>query len=136
VPVQHRNQSSVLTSLPGSRAASCVVVGRRRDVRSGSVAAGNFVTARMSYIEQVPIAEVPTVFLYLIPEHAGALRSATVRVTRVGSGTAQTVTSQSVQQADEWRYFALQVPVRSPGTYRLAMAAGADHGCFEVRFTS
>lgn len=136
VAVRHQNQSTVLNALPGTRAASCAPVGDRTDMRSGAVAAGNFVVARKSYVEQVPITEVPTVFLYLIPEHAGRLSAATVRVANVASGTAQTVTSTSVQQAEDWRYFALQIPVRSPGRYRLTMTAGEDRGCFELTFKS
>jgi hypothetical protein len=134
MPQVHRDQSRVLDALPGSRSASCAIVGDRTDVRSGDVAAGNFVVARKSYAKQVPIAEVPTVFLYLIPQHAASLRVATARVSLVGSGTSRMVTSTSVEQADQWQYFAMQIPVRQPGRYRLTMAAGTDRGCFEVTF--
>lgn len=136
VPRLQRDQSGVLAALPGSGTLSCAVVGGRADVRAGGVAAGNFARARTSYAEQVSVTEVPSVFLYLIPKVAGSVSTATVEVRRLPSGTAQTVISRTLQQAGEWRYFALQIPIPSPGTYRLTMAAGADRGCFEVRFTS
>jgi hypothetical protein len=84
----------------------------------------------------VPRAEVPTVFLYLIPQHISAVHRATVQVTSLDAGTTERVISRSLEEADAWHYFALRIPVRSPGSYRLEMTTGVDHGCFDVAFTT
>lgn len=131
-PSLHSNQASVLDSLPGSRRMTCAQVGTHTDLRSGSLAVGNFAVARKSYVKQVPITEVPTVFLYLIPQHMRAAKKAVV--TMHGPGTTQRVTSKDVEEAGDWRYFALNLPVSSPGSYQLNIAAGVDRGCFRVTF--
>jgi hypothetical protein len=51
------------------------------------------------------------------------------------TGPTHTVTSTSVERADVWRYFAVNVPIASAGAYRLTMVSGANRGCFDVTFT-
>ncbi|MGH3448556.1 MAG: hypothetical protein ACRDP4_13130, partial [Nocardioidaceae bacterium] len=131
-----KNQSVVLNRLPGSAKATCTPVGDRRDVRSGSVAAGNFVQARGAYKKAAAHREVPTVFMYVIPQHNKGLEHATVTMKPVDAdGEARTVRSNDVEQANVWKYFAFQLPVPAAGTWQLHMSSGDDRGCFEVNFT-
>ena len=54
------DQAKVLNSLPGTTATNtCVAVGAHTTLRSGSIAAGNFVTARKSFSEQYRKTELP-----------------------------------------------------------------------------
>ena len=133
-PDANSNQAAVLKSLPGSAAATCAVVGTHSDLRSGSVAVGNFVVARKKYSDEVATTEVPEVFLYVIPQDAKSMRSVTVTVDPTGTGPTRQVTSKSVEQADAWTYFAVNIPVYAPGSYRLTMVSGANKGCFDVSF--
>ncbi len=127
------DQGSVLKTLPGSSSSKCVAVGSRRDVRSGSLAAGNFAQARTQY-RTIKNQELPTVSLYVIPQSSKTMPTLKVKVT-TASGSSTTVTSTSVGDADKWRYYNVQVPVAKPGTYHLHASAGANHGCFTVVFT-
>jgi hypothetical protein len=104
-------------------------------MRSGSIAAGNFQSARKQYATDVKTTETPQLNLYVIPQNARGMRKLTVTVDPPGSGPNQTVTSNQVEDADQWRYFALVLPVRDPGTYQLSMTSGANHGCFDVTFS-
>jgi hypothetical protein len=128
------NQQSVLASLPGSSSPSCAEVGSNSNLRSGSVAVGNFVSARKQYRSTVDTTEVPELSMYVIPLHAAHLRSATVTVDPQGKGATKKVTTRAVQQADASQYFSLQVPIAAPGRYRLSVASGPDRGCFLVSF--
>jgi hypothetical protein len=134
-PARAGDQSQVLTSLPGSPRPGCVVVGDRADVRSGTMAAGNFVRAREEFRRLAASQPQPSIFLYVIPGDARRPRSVTVQLRQLSGGTARrTVTSSSVQDADQWKYFAVNVFVPGPGTWRLTTRAGADRGCFDVTF--
>ena len=73
--------------------------------------------------------------MYVIPQHAAHLISATVSVFARSTGTTKTATSKSVQSGDAAQYFVVQVPVATPGVYRLTMTSGADRGCFLVSFS-
>lgn len=134
-PEQATDQSSVLASLPGSTSSSCASVGSHTDLRSGAVAAGNFAHARAQYAQTVASTEVPTVDLYVIPAHATKLTSLTITVDPTGTGPTTTLTSKSVEQADTWSYFAVQLPVPAAGGYQLTMVSGPDRGCFLVTFS-
>lgn len=128
------NQTRVLKSLPGSPSATCVAVAKHTTVRAGSIAAGNFQTARQSFSSQFGTTEVPQLNLYVIPKHAKAMKKLTVTVKPLGGGKAETVSSTQVEKADQWRYYAVELPVVSPGEYRLSMVSGADKGCFNITF--
>jgi hypothetical protein len=125
----------VLASLPGSSSSSCANVGSHTDLRSGAIAAGNFAHARAQYSQTVASTEVPMLDLYVIPQHAATLTSLTITLDPTGSGPTTTVTSKSVEQADAWSYFAVQLPVPAPGGYQLTMVSGSDRGCFLVTFS-
>jgi hypothetical protein len=129
------DQSSVLAGIPGSSASSCESVGSHTDLRSGSVAAGNFAHARAQYTQTVASTEVPQVDLYVIPQHAAKLTTLTITIDPTGAGPTKTLTSKSVEQADAWSYIAVQLPVPAAGGYQLTMVSGPDRGCFLVTFS-
>jgi hypothetical protein len=127
------NQTQVLESLPGSGAARCAYVGSRTNVRAGSMAAGNFRIARTKYAAEARRSEAPELFLYVIPQRTKHLHKLTVSVDPA-SGPTRTVTSTSMERADVWRYFAVDIPIPRAGAYRLIMVSGANRGCFDVIF--
>lgn len=130
------NQTTVLESLSGSSSPRCAPVGKRTDVRSGRIAIGNFATARKQYKKEAPSKEQPEVFLYVIPEHSKKMRNLTLTVKPItGEGKSRTIKSNSVEQAEMWNYYAVNLPISAPGSYRLTAVSGADKGCFEVRFS-
>ena len=76
-------QDSVLKSLPGESGSGCVKVDGERDVRSESMAAGNFKDARAHYSES-PKSEIP---FYFIPSALEGDPELIVRIARTdGSG--------------------------------------------------
>jgi hypothetical protein len=132
------DQTSVLASLPGNASSACVKVGATTtDTRAGGIGVGNFTAARAAYKRSAASASaaVPTVFLYVIPQHAAHLHGLKVSI-RASSGAepTRTLTSTSVEQAEAQRYFAVNLPITAPGTYRLTMVSGSDKGCFDVSF--
>jgi hypothetical protein len=134
-PTRAGDQSPVLSSLPGSAKSGCVAVGKRTDVRSGSMAAGNFETARKQFTDQAGSVPAPTVNLYLIPADARSLSKVTLTLEQVGGQhLKRSVTSTSVQDAEQWKYFSVQTSVPAAGTWRLRATSGASTGCFEVTF--
>jgi hypothetical protein len=134
-PSKRVDQASVLKSLPGATTSACVTVGSHSDIRSGSIAAGNFQTARKQYAADVNHTETPQLNLYVIPQDATGMRELTVKIDPLGVGTTTTATSKQVEDADQWSYFALVLPIREPGAYRLLMVAGSNRGCFDVSFS-
>lgn len=128
-------QESVLLKLPGStRSDVCVTVGSHRDVTSGSIAMGNFASAQKSYKSQYPHSQVPTVNLYVIPEHRSMPGVRITMTPTTATGKARTVRSTTVEPADIWKYYSVQLPVPESGSWRLKVASGSDHGCFDVTF--
>jgi len=134
VPALKPDQRPVLNALPGSSSPSCTAVDSHPDVHSGQLAMGNFVAARRQYKATVHKSEVPMLDMYVIPAHAGHLTRLVVTLQPLGGGAKSTVTSTSVQTAESSRFFALQLPVRAAGTYRIAAVSGQDRGCFIARF--
>lgn len=133
-PAMQPDQSSVLDSLPGSSSRSCGRVGDHTDLRAGSIAAGNFQTAQHDFRAGYGKTEGVELNMYVIPQNARHLHEVHATIEPVSGGQVQTVTSTSVEQADVSRYFAVQLPVSRPGTYKLTFATGADHGCFIATF--
>lgn len=128
-------QKLVLNSLPGSsKAGSCVDVGAQRDVRSGTMAVGNFQAALKSFKSQYGHSPEPTVNLYVIPAHR-SMPGAHVTLTPVTTkGKTVTTKSTSVESADVWQYYSVQLSVPASGTWRLKVSSGPDSGCFTVSF--
>jgi hypothetical protein len=129
------DQSSVLAGIPGSTSTACENVGSHTDLRSGSIAAGNFAHARAQYTQTAATTPVPALDLYVIPQHAAELTTLTITIDPTGAGPTKTLTSKSVEQADAWSYFAVQLPVPAPGGYQLTMVSGPDRGCFLITFS-
>jgi hypothetical protein len=132
VPAEQPNQASVLASLPGRKSSSCAVVRGARDVRAGSVAAGNFQSVRQYFRSNYGKTETTEIPMYVIPQHAGHLSRMTARIAALGEGTSRTLSSKSVEAADAYRYFAVQLPIARPGKYRLTFVSGQDRGCFLI----
>ncbi|HET6876606.1 MAG TPA: hypothetical protein VFH38_03675 [Jatrophihabitans sp.] len=135
-PAALKDQTSVLDALPGNASGACAVVGNRRDVRSGGVAAGNFAAARRSFAKQYRKTEVPEMNMYVIPRTAVGNHRVRVMIDPLGRGPTTTAASTQVEQADAARYFALMLPIERPGTYRLTMRSAGGSGCFNVSFSA
>ena len=125
------DQKGVLNRLPGTASPGCVAVGKQTNVRSGSIAVGNFVEARTNVTKGgVNGAEVN---FYVIPADAGSMPGVQLKATSP-TGRVRTVTSKQVEQAEQWSYYRIVLPVRGSGTWRLEFEAGKDSGCFTVVF--
>ncbi len=124
----------VLDKLPGTtKSDACVTVGTKRDVTSGTIAMGNFKTARTLYASQHGKAK-RTVNLYVIPKHRSMPGVHISMKSTSGNGGTRTVTSKDVEPADIWKYYSVHLPVPAPGTWRLDVRSGSDQGCFIVTF--
>lgn len=129
------NQRPVLNNLPGDAATgSCVNVADQRDVRSGTMGAGNFVTARKQFSDQAKTRSQPSVSLYLIPSDARGLTTVTVKLRNTRDGTTRTVSSDERQLAEDWLYFPVTLSVPSAGSWEITATAGGNTGCFRVSF--
>ena len=128
------NQGDVLASLPGDPSGDCVEVGDLRDVRSGTMAAGNFATARQQLADQVGTKSQPTVFLYLIPSDSRKPGAVSVRLQQVPSGPERTIKSDVMATADRWRYFPVNLSIPAEGTWRITATTRKAKGCFLVTF--
>ena len=130
-----KTQDYVLKKLPGTTKDKCVNVGDEQDVTSGSLAMGNFQTARAQYAQLETQSEQPTVNVYVIPKHRAMPGVRIVMTPVTAKGTVKTVTSKDVQPADVWKYYSVHMPVPAPGTWRLDVRSGSDSGCFKVDFS-
>lgn len=124
-------QDSVLAALPGDSSPGCVAVEDERDVRSGSMAAGNFVDARNQFAES-PDSAIP---LYFIPEATEGDLELVVELEEVKGSASDVLRSSALQTANQWRYFSVAAKIPKPGVWRITASAGkANAGCWEVRF--
>ena len=131
-----KNQAAVLTQLPGKATGRCVSVGSRTDVRSGSMAMGNFVLARKNFRQAKSAYDAEASFFYVIPR-SRASESVTVVATRLGGrATPVRVHSDQVEQAAQWNYFPVQVQIPASGTWRFRVTIGTQHGCFDASFAT
>lgn len=125
------DQKIVLNRLPGTANTGCVTVGQQADVRSGSIAVGNFTEARTAVTKGgVNGADVN---FYVIPADTGSMPGVQLKATSP-TGSVRTVTSKQVGQAEEWSYYRVVLPVGGGGTWRLEFQAGKNSGCFMVAF--
>jgi hypothetical protein len=128
--------ASVLTRLPNP-AGSCPAVGGGRDVRSGSMAAGPFDTAKKQFATSRSTSPEPTkVRLYWIPKSGKAVSGGLVlKVTKVAAGAkTNTVRDGVVSDAAGVSFYDSQVPIAGPGTWQIKATSGQDTGCFRVTF--
>lgn len=123
-------QDSVLARLPGSKKAGCVSVGDERDVRSGSMAAGNFADARKGFAKDSKAAFT----FYFIPATTAEDTTVSVTLARPDGSAAQTVESKNYETADVVRYYPAALTVPEDGTWRITATAGKDKGCWDVTF--
>lgn len=129
--------TSVLNRLP-SPAGKCPAVGNGRDVRSGTMAAGPFNTAKAQFAASKPTSPESTkVRLYWIPKSGKVSPHGLVlKITKVGAaGTANTVRDAVVADAGGVSFYDSQVPIASAGTWQIRATSGSDTGCFRVTFT-
>ncbi len=131
-PAKDGKQTAVFARVAGEAKATCVAVGSRRDVRSGSIVGGPFDSAIAAWGRTAP--EVPThsVQLYWIPMNTAAMPGVTVTATNTTTKTTLTVSSDTVGDAEQWKYYSTQIVLRDAGTWRLQVSAGPDSGCFEM----
>lgn len=125
------DQTSVLNRLPGSASSSCATVGTQTDVRSGSLAVGNFAEARAAVAKGA--ANGAEVSFYVVPADGAAMPGVRLKATSP-TGAVRTVSSTQVEQADTWYYYRVALPVRDRGSWRLEFTAGGDTGCYRVTF--
>ncbi len=133
-----KNQNAVLAQLPGSASASrgCVAVGKRPDVRAGSIAMGNFADARAKFRKAKSAYVAGESFFYVIPASRSAGR-VTVTATRLGGGgRVARASSHHAEQAAQWKYFPINLTLTSSGTWRFRVSTPTASACFDARFTT
>jgi hypothetical protein len=125
-------QDSVLKTLPGEAKSGCVDVGSQRDVRSGTMAAGNFADARTQFSGS-PTSAIP---FYFIPADATGDPELVVKLKRLdGSGSGE-IRSSQIQTADEWQYYPVMITIPSVGKWQIKASAGtASSGCWVTDFS-
>lgn len=131
LPKSGKQQSPVLSQIPGNNDASCVDTSGMRNARSGSIAAGPFDQVDQSYGTKVPGKPRRSIRIYWIPMSSNP-DGLTVRVTKAGGGPTSTVKKSQVSDADKWKFFDTNIPISEPGTWVLRARSGSNHGCFEV----
>ncbi|KRF13770.1 hypothetical protein ASG90_13095 [Nocardioides sp. Soil797] len=131
-----KSQTSVLDSLPSSSGPGCAKVDAKTDdLRSGDVAVGNFGQALTSYDDQVGTMEQPEVHFYVVPKSRKQMKRVSVTLAPTGTtGRRSSVVSTDVEDADVWKYFAVNLFVREPGNYRMDVVSGQDRGCYLITF--
>jgi hypothetical protein len=133
-------QVSVLENLPGTTTSNCVAVGKHRDVRSGTFAAGPFDVrsgtfaagpfddARRSYDEND--LQRREVRLYFVPVHSRTMPGLQLTVTDRASGDQFTVDQETWGRTDNLRYYNSYVTFPHAGTWTITATAGKDQGCW------
>jgi hypothetical protein len=125
-------QTVVFQRLPGNTSGACVVVGGRRDVKSGGFVGGSFDDARKSYGKVRPGLNRKEVRLHWVPQHTKPMGGVTVVAT--SGNKSVRVTQRSVADAEQWKFYDTVVKLPSRGTWRFKVSSGPDHGCFVASF--
>ncbi|HZJ06915.1 MAG TPA: hypothetical protein VFD59_15780 [Nocardioidaceae bacterium] len=125
-------QTVLFGRVPGNASAACVVVGGRRDVKSGGFVGGPFDDARRSYGTMRPGLERKQVRLYWVPQHAKPMGGVTVTATSAGKRVR--VTQRSVADAEQWKFYDTVITLPRGGSWRFQVSSGADRGCFVASF--
>ncbi|GGL35147.1 hypothetical protein H9L10_01430 [Phycicoccus endophyticus] len=128
-------QAGLLARLPGPADGSCTPT-PQRNLRSGGIGAGDFVRAREAFKAGGSGRKGAEIRLHVIPAHPRQASGATVVLTRLRKPavTARATATRARVTPDGVRYYALRVTVPGPGTWRAAISAGRDHGCFTIAF--
>jgi hypothetical protein len=129
-PTKKGEQTAVLNRVPGKKSETCVVVGARRDVRSGDFLAGAFDTARSQYGHTQPGTSKRSVRLYFVPLHAKKMPELKLTFTHAGSGEIVVVRQKQIADAEQWKFYDTRTVLKHPGRWRVQAAAGPDRGCF------
>jgi hypothetical protein len=123
------SQRDVLSNLPGSPTPGCVAVGKERDVRSGDMGAGPFDAARANFSKKSESSR--QVSLYFIPTHSSDLKGITVTA-KNSRGAHFTQKSKVLGDAEQWKFYQLQLNVPAAGTWTFKATTGEDNGCWVV----
>lgn len=123
-------QTSVLEGLPGTADGTCVSVGKRADVRSGSMGSGNFTRASAEWAKS-PTSKLPLYFIPADVRKAGELK---VVVSRADGTASTTVRETSLQSADTWQYYLVQIAIPEAGKWRVKATDGVNSGCWDAEF--
>lgn len=128
------SQANVLATLPGPIDGACTQTDSR-NMRSGSLGAGDFVDARKVYKNGGTGSAAATVSLHVIPQNPGTLAGVTVTMTRERKPVlVHTYTSTTHETAGGVSYYVLTFPINEPGPWKLELSAGSDKGCFLATF--
>ena len=119
-----KDQSDVMTRLPGKKKQGCVEVGRGRDVRSGSMAAGPFDTAASTGAK---------VRLYFIPSKGKKLEPLTVNFLNKATGAQFVRQQKQISDVNEINFYDLTVAIPDPGTWTVRATNGAESGCWVAK---
>src|ERR1700712_4681683 len=131
-PDTQGRQTVVFERLPGNTSGACIVVGGRRDVRSGGFVGGSFDDARKSYGKVRPGLNRKQVRLHWVPQHTKPMGG--VPVVATSGNKSVRVIQRSVADAEQWKFYDTLVKLPSRGTWRFKVSSGPDHGCFVVSF--
>lgn len=129
-----KTQTKVLRSFSGSTSASCVQVGSRPDVRSGSFGMGNFVTARKLFARGGGSYDAPESYFYVIPP-TRTRNPLTVTLTpQPAAGKPIKEVSRRLEDAGQWKYYPVHVKIPRAGTWRFDVRSSGQRGCFMADF--
>lgn len=130
-----RKQTDVLKKLPGSASKGCVVVGDRRDVRSGTMAAGPFDDIRRAYDGKTSQLTDRYVRLYIIPESSAKMPGVHVKMVHKATGQTVELDDDHVADAEEWKIYDIETALPTAGVWVIRAQAGPDSGCWEFDLT-
>ena len=128
------SQGKVLNDMPGPTKSKCVVVGDRSDVRSGSLAMGNFANARKAFRAAKNVYEAPPSSFYVIPKSVNGTRVVVTAKNVSGKVDPVTVKSTQVEEAAQWKYFPVELQLTASGTWQFEVEVNKTHGCFVAKF--
>ncbi len=129
-PVVPASQANVLANLPGPTDGSCADTAGR-NVRSGTIGAGDFLIARDVYKAGGTGTTPATVSLHVIPANPGTMVGVTVMMTRQRNPVIMhTYTSTTHESAGGIVYYVVSMVIDGIGPWKLDFTAGTDHGCF------
>ena len=99
-------------------------------MRSGGLGAGPFDEVRASYSAKSKSSR--TLELYFIPANAKKLKAVTVTAKNSATGVSVRKKSTTIGDADQWKFYRLQLDLPEAGTWVLRAVAGQDRGCWVV----
>lgn len=131
-PKKPGDQSNVIKALPGSTTSKCVTTAGQRDLRSGTMGAGPFDTARADYGTKRPGVSKDSVRLYWIPQNSKSMPGLVLQGRNLDTGRTISVKETTVGDAEDWRFYDTNVRLPEPGRWRLTASSGSQRGCFDL----